>query len=193
MAEQNYDFCIASADESLTKAVRAALSKAGFTAMGEAKNIPLFLRLIRSVQPWLAVIDTELPPGNARELANIIEDDGLAAAIFLNKGGIDINSFVQLPWPVEDAVLIAVANTVCTEFARKKKMQHEIAALQKKLIENKTIDRAKHLLIGTYRINEEEAYRFLRSNSMQRRITLYEMAKLVINSPAAFSSQLPPL
>jgi two-component system, response regulator PdtaR len=187
MAAQHYDFCVGSNDNGFRRAVIAALSRAGYHCTGDAKSIPLFLRLIRTVQPWLAVIDTDLPPGNIAELADIIENDGLAAAIYINTNGIPMNRYVQLSWPVDPAVLTAVASAVCTEFAGKKRMRMEIASLQQKLNDRKVIDRAKNILIKANAINEEEAFRFLQKTSMDKRLSMAETADLIIKRPDAFS------
>ncbi len=187
MAAQRYDFCIGSADINLKRTLTATLSRAGYHSAGDAKSIPLFLRLLRTVQPWLAVVDTDLPPGNIVELADIIESDGLAAAIYINTAGITMNRYVQLNWPVDPAILTAVANAVCTEFANKKRMHMEIASLQQKLNDRKLVDRAKIILIKINSISEEEAFRFLQKTSMDRRISLAETAGLIIKCPDLFS------
>lgn len=187
MAAQRYDFCIGSNDTGFKRTVTAALNRAGYQSAGDAKSIPLFLRLIRTVQPWLAVVDTGLPPGNIVELADIIESDGLAATIYINTAGVNMNRYVQLNWPVDPAILTAVANAVCTEFASKKRMHMEIASLQQKLNDRKLVDRAKTILIKTNAISEEEAFRFLQKTSMDKRISLAETAGLVIKCPDVFS------
>lgn len=188
MAAQSYDFCIGSADTGLKRSLIATLSRAGYHCAGDAKNVPLFLRLLRTVQPWLAVIDTDLPPGNIAELAEIIESDALAAAIYINTAGINMNRYVELNWPVEPAILIAVANAVCTEFTGKKRMHMEIASLQKKINDRKLVDRAKNILIKANSISEEEAFRFLQKTSMDRRLSMAETAAYIISCPEVFSS-----
>lgn len=190
MGNNHYDYCIGTTDAVLKREVTTVLNRAGYYSSGEAKSIPLFLRLIRTVQPWLALIDTNLPPGNIIELADIIESDGLAGVLLINTTGNKLNSFVQLNWPVDEAVLVAVADAVCSEFARKKRMHEKIASLQQKLNERKIIEKAKNKLINHYSLTEEEAFRFLQKKSMDRRISLSEMANLVIDSSDSFSSLL---
>ncbi len=190
MSDNQYDFCIGTTDSVLKREVVTVLNRAGYHSSGDAKSIPLFLRLIRTVQPWLAVIDTNLPPGNIKELADIIESDGLAAAIFINTTGINMNRYTLLNWPVDETVLAAVANAVCNEFKHKKRMHEKIASLQQKLNDRKSLDKAKGILMNLYKLNEEEAYRFMQKNSMRHRLSMIEIANLVISSPDSFSSQL---
>ncbi len=183
MANNNYDFCIGTNKPALKRTLASMLAEAGFYSSGEAKNIPDYLRTLRTVQPWLAVIDTSLPPGNIEQLADIIENDGLAAAIYINTSGVDLDLYVQLKWPVETSVLTAVAEVVCNEFAHKKKLQKEINNLQRKLSERKNIEKAKGIISKKYKLTEEEAYQALRKSSMKNRTTAAEMSKQIIENP----------
>ncbi|MGM0653497.1 MAG: ANTAR domain-containing response regulator [Bacillota bacterium] len=188
MIDTRYDYLIGTANNRLYKSLTVILAEAGFYSAGSAENIPVLLRKLRRIQPWLVVVDTALPPGNIEELAEFIDNDALAALLFINTTGSELERYVQLAWPVEAPVLTAVAKTVCSEFTRKKKLQQEVETLHKKLNERKLLDRAKGLLINLYAISEEEAFQFLRKTSMQKRLTIAEMADLVIKEPDLFSS-----
>ncbi len=176
----HFDFCLGTANPALRKAVVSMLADAGFYASGEAKDIPALLRKLRTLQPWLAVVDTALPPGNVKQLAAIIENDGLAAALYINTTGKTLDNYVQLKWPVETPVLSAVAEAVCNEFAHKKKLQKEIETLQKKLQERKLIEKAKGILMKFHGLDEEEAFELIRKKSMAARISNAETAAGII-------------
>jgi len=192
MANIIYDYCIGSNNFSLRRQITIMLNQAGFYSSGEARNVPLLLRKLRSVQPWLAVIDTALPPGNISHLAAIIENDALAAAIYINTTGTEQAGYVQLDWPVEAQVLSAVAEAVCSEFARKKMLHKKIDSLQQKLNERIAVEKAKGIIAKHYFLSEEEAYNYLRKCSMERRITLAEMAARINAKPGSFSALGPP-
>ncbi len=189
MADIRYDYCIGTTNARLKKTVAAMLAEAGYYSAGEGKSIPELLRRLRSVQPWLVIVDTALPPGNIEELAEIIETDGLAASIYINTTGAStLDRYVQLTWPTDAPVLTAVADAVCTEFSRKKKLQKEIETLQTRLKERKVVEKAKGVLASHYGMSEDQSYRFLQKRSMERRLTMAEIAELVINNPGLFSS-----
>ena len=183
MGKSGYDYCLGSNSLSFRKKVSGMLNKAGFYNSGTSKSIPELLRTLRLVQPWLAIVDTALPPGNIEQLASVIENDSLSAAIYINTTGIDLDIYVQLPWPVEAPVLNAVAEAVCNEFAHKKKLHQEVEILQNKLNQRKIIEKAKGYVQDVCKLNEEEAYQFLRRSSMEKRISLAELAKYVIDDP----------
>lgn len=188
MGTYKYDYCIGTANAGLKKAVAAYLNEADFFNSGEGKNIPEFLRVLRLTQPWLAIIDTALPPGNIRQLASIIEEDSLSAALFIDTGKTNMNGYMLLKWPVEAQVLSAVAETLCLEFARKKALKNQIRGLENKLINRKEIEKAKGILMQNMRIDEDRAYRYLQTNSMKKRISMIEMAREVIANPGYYFS-----
>lgn len=190
MIDIRYDYCIGTANPRLKITINTMLSEAGYYSSGAANSTPVLLRMLRSVQPWLVIVDTALPPGNIEELAEIIENDGLAASIYINTTGLGLNQHVQLNWPTETPVLVAVANAVCSEFARKRRLQKEIESLKTKLDQRKIVEKAKGILVKHYLLSEDEAYRFLRQNSMKQQITISEMARLVVKDPEHFSSLL---
>ncbi len=190
MVDTRYDYCIGTADEKLKKSLAAMLAEAGYYSSGQGNSVPVLLRKLRAVQPWLVVVDTALPPGNIEELAEIIENDGLAASIYINTTGARMNHYVQLSWPTEAPVLIAVADAVCSEFTRKKKLQKEIEILQRKINQRKLVEKAKGLLAKLYSLTEDEAYHFIRQSSMEQRLTMAEMARQIINEPESFSALL---
>lgn len=191
MSDNNYDYCIGTANAGLRRTITTMLNEGGFISSGEGRSSPDFLRTLRSVQPWLAVIDTALPPGNIRELAEIIEDDVLAAALYINTTGTFLEKHVLIDWPVQRPVLVAVAGAVCSEYSRKKKLHHTINKLQRKIDERKVIEKAKNILADYYELGEPEAFRILQKYSMENRITLFETANRLITDPGCFSYFLP--
>lgn len=186
-----YDYCIATADRTMKNQVNGILKTGGFQCSGQASSAPLFLRTLRLVQPWLAVVDTSLPPGNIEELASILENDGLAAALYINTGQQGQLAQMQLQWPVSSPVLLAVAEALCREFALKKRLHKKVTHLEKKLLERRTVEKAKSVLMAHLGIGEEDAYGLLRKESMNRRVDMGEMATLAIRNPSLFRAQGP--
>jgi two-component system, response regulator PdtaR len=180
MDRGKYDFCVGTADPAFKRQLTAMLASAGYFATGSAASISELLRILRTVQPWLVVVDTTLPPGHIEQLAAIIEDDGLAAAIYFGPPNQRLARYPRLPWPVESAVLTAVAETVCLEFIQKKKLKDDVNQLKQKLAERREIEKAKSLIMQKTGAGEEEAFHRLRSLSMNQRIPLIEAARQVL-------------
>lgn len=184
MGKTDYDFIVGSAEPALIRAVSSALRGCGFISAGEAKSAPLLLRSLRTVQPWLVVVDTALPPGDLVDLAKIIEDDLLSAALYIERSPLTSpEGYPALKWPFEDVVIGAVAETLCSEFARKQSLHKKVADLQKKLRERKAVEKAKGIIIDRLSVREDEAYRLLQKASMDRRISLGEAAEALVRNP----------
>lgn len=180
MIKGKYDYCTGTADRDMKRKVTALLNSAGFYNAGNAESTPELLRTLRIVQPWLVIVDVRLPPGNVENLASIIEEDGLAAAIYLNHACRSPVKHTTLSWPIDGSVLKAVAETLCIEFAHKRELRREIKELNRKLAGRRDIEKAKGLLMKKYRLNEEEAFQFLRKQSMDHRISLPEAARSIL-------------
>jgi len=183
MRDNSYNYCVGTNNLSLRSAIIRTLSEAGFKSSGEAKNIADFLRTLRMLQPWLAIIDTALPPGNINELINIIKNDSLAATICINTNGINMDEAISINWPFEKEVLIAVSTAVCHEFAHIKSLNKKIESLQNQLVERKIIEKAKGILIKTYLMEEGEAFRLIQSKSMEHRIPMAKLSLMIIKDP----------
>jgi response regulator NasT len=180
MNQGKYDYCLGTANQHLKRQLSCKMSTAGFYNSGTAESIPELLRTLRAIQPWLAVVDMRLPPGNIEQLAAIIEGDCLAAAIYLGAPNRRLKSYPQLPWPVEAPVLTAVAEAVCRELIQKKRLKQELDILQQKLSERREIEKAKMSIMQQTGAGEEEAFRRLRNFSMNQRLPLIEAARKVL-------------
>lgn len=180
MGNNSFDFCIGTANHALKKSTSSMLKEAGFYSTGDRQNIPDFLRLLRTNQPWLAVIDTQLPPGNVKQLASIIEEDGLAAALYINTDYSNLDGYMSLKWPVETAVLAAVARALCVEFRNKKNLHDKIKGLENRLNNRKAIDKAKGIIMQQKSLSEERAHRYLQKKSMEKRTSMIDMALRII-------------
>ena len=53
-------------------------------------------------------------------------------------------------------------------------------AAEQRLKERKTVERAKGLVMDVRRLSEEEAYRFLRTESQNRRVSIHDLATAVV-------------
>ncbi|MEW5785561.1 MAG: ANTAR domain-containing protein [Bacillota bacterium] len=181
MHRGKFDYCIGTADPAMKRQVTAMFAAAGFYMIGTGSDIPDLLRTLRSVQPWLVIVDMNIPPGNVKQVASIIEEDALAAAVYLGPEDSRLEQYVRLPWPVEAPILTAVAEALCLEFAQKKKLRREIAGLKQKLAERREIEKAKGKLMEEHSLSEEAAFRHLRDRSMAERVTLAEAARKVLS------------
>ena len=179
------EYCLGVPDPVDRRAIISALSLMGFFCVGEGSDSGHFLRLVRKVQPQLAILDLSLP-GNVLETASIIDHEGLAALLLLEgkknkKSVMNLQgaAFMVLKMPVQQMVLNTVVEVLYLEFRRRQKLQQEISALRAKLQARTMVERAKGVIMKEFSWSEEEAYRFLQKKSMDLRIPIKEVAEKI--------------
>ncbi|MCC7571523.1 ANTAR domain-containing protein [Candidatus Micrarchaeota archaeon] len=177
------EYCLAVPDPVDRRAVISALSLLGLSCVGEGSDSGHFLRVLRKVQPQLAILDLSLP-GNVLETASIIDHEGLAALLLLEgkknkKRVMNLQSagFMILKMPVQQIVLNSVVEVLYLEFKRRQKLQQEISALRAKLQARTVVERAKGVLMQEFSWSEQQAYRFLQKESMDLRVPIKEVAE----------------
>ena len=84
--------------------------------------------------------------------------------------------------PVREEQLFASMQVAMARFKEYQKMDSELADLRESLETRKLLDRAKGILMAAHGLTEDEAYSKMRQYSMNRRITLKELAEAVIAS-----------
>lgn len=74
-----------------------------------------------------------------------------------------------------------VLNVALARFNAEQKLRTELSDAKLKLVERKTIERAKGLLMARHRISEDEAYARLRRMAMDRNVKLSELAQRILD------------
>lgn len=180
------EYCLGMLESNDRRAIVSALSVSGHHCVGEGHDSDHFLRVLRKVQPQLAIIDVSLP-GRIRETAEVVEQESLAALILLDSGkrkNPQPMNFRTFPYqvftlPVDETVLSVVVETVWIEFLRKKELRAELRELKEKLQARTIIERAKGVIMRDLSLTEEQAYRFLQKKSMDLRLPLKKVAEKV--------------
>ena len=170
-------------DEALIRLdIREMLTDAGHEVAGEADNGEDAVALARAVQPQTQV---EIA---ARK--KIITDEHLAPVLLLTAySQQDIvaqakNSGVlgYLVKPVREEQLFPAMEIAISRFEEIKALGDELGLLKASLETRKLLDRAKGILMTAHGFSEQEAYRKLQQYSMNRRISIKELAEAVIAS-----------
>lgn len=176
------EYCLGIPDPVDRKAVISVLALAGLSCVGEGRDSGEFLRVVRKVQPQLAILELSLP-GNVLETATIIDQEGLAALLLLEgkKGkkrfvNLQNDAFMVLKLPVPEMVLHSVVEVLYLEFKRRRKMLQEISVLRTRLLARTIVERAKGVIMKEFSFSEQQAYRFLQKKSMDLRMPIKEVA-----------------
>lgn len=169
------------------KELKGKLQQAGHFVLGEVYSVKDVLRVVFQVHPDVVILDADLPDPGGLDAVQVIDEQRASAVVFVasdvgdivrqvRRGG--VQSYLLRPYTDEEvylAVEVSIAN-----FQRLATLEQENRRLKSNLEARKLVDRAKGLLMTRKRMNEQEAYRYLRRLSMDRAESMVRIARRVI-------------
>ena len=171
--------------------IREILELAGYKVVGEAADGLDAVELCRNEDPDLILLDIKMPLMDGLSAAEVIHREKEKTAIVMLTAYSD-ESLVEkaaetgimgyLVKPVDEKTMIA---TIRVALKRKQEMAglaETVGVQEKKIRERKLVEKAKGIVMKTNGISEEEAYGYLRSVSMDKRLPMAEVAQAVIRS-----------
>ena len=180
-------------DESPERAeiLREGLRRAGHEVTASLTSPVALLKTIDQLQPDVIVIDTESPSRDVLEhLVVMSQHTPRPVVMFASDGA---------PETIREAVRAGVSayvvdgldkdrikgiiDVAVARFEDFQRLREELADATLKLSERKVVERAKGLLMKTHGLDEEAAFALLRKTAMDRKLTLAEVAQLVIGAP----------
>ncbi|MBW3552266.1 MAG: response regulator [Gemmatimonadetes bacterium] len=176
-------------DEALHNlALTSQLEALGHEVVATASNGREAVELAREKKPDLAVLDIRMPVMTGPEAAHKIHQDRPIPIIILSAYSDNrtveeatrspIFHYLVKPVDPDDlAPAIAVAKARFDEWTR---ARADRDALQTKLDERKTLERAKGILMETRGMTEQEAYRFLQKTSQDKNTPMIDLAKKIL-------------
>lgn len=176
-------------DESLIRLdVIETLQDHGFTVVGEAGDGEKAVALVRELRPDLVVMDVKMPLLDGISAAEIINKEQLAPVVLLTAFGqrelveraseAGALAYVVKPFGPKD--LIPAIEIALSRYAQLTALSDEVADLSERLETRKILDRAKGILNNTMGLTEPEAFRWIQKASMDRRLTMREVAETVV-------------
>ena len=170
--------------------LREILEEAGHEIVGEAADGKRAVELTRKYHPDLVLMDIKMPEMDGITAAGIISEDGLAPVLLLTafsqqdivekaKGS---GVLVYLVKPVREENLFPAIEIALSRWQEMKELEGELDKMRDSLELRKTLDRAKGILMDTYSISENEAFRRIQRYSMMKRKTIKEVAEAIVRS-----------
>jgi len=180
-------------DESLILLdVTETLRDHGFTVVGEAADGEKAVALVRELRPDLVVMDVKMPLLDGISAAEIINKEQLAPVVLLTafsqqelvERASEAGALAYVVKPFGPTDLIPAIEIALSRYAQLTALSNEVADLAERLETRKTLDRAKGILNNTMGLTEPEAFRWIQKASMDRRLTMREVAQTVIDQLA---------
>lgn len=173
---------VADSKDSSRNSLKKTLQRFGFYVKAEVRDVPEALRKCRSLFPDLLIVDSSLEGGSVLELADIVEEDNITSVLMLigDKDNILLRDYIYILKPFTDETLVSVIE-VCLHFKnRVEAMRKEIDKLRDDLSTRKLVEKAKGLLMKHLGLDEEQAYRKIQKESMNRGMRKKEIARAII-------------
>lgn len=181
------------------------LTAEGYEVVGEAADGESAVELVRRTRPDLVLMDVKMPILDGISAAEAIRD--IAPIVLLTAFSqqelvaralaAGVQGYVVKPFTMADlrpAIEIALARN-----AHLAALTADVATLSEQLATRKLVDRAKGILQDRYQLDEQAAFTWLQRTAMDRRKTMAEVAKWVLESgkgqqsPGAGATGQPPV
>lgn len=180
-------------DESLIRIdVIETLTDNGFTVVGEAADGEKAVELARELHPDLVVMDVKMPLLDGISAAEILTKEKIAPVVLLTafsqrelvERASEAGALAYVVKPFGPNDLIPAIEIALSRAAQLQALEDEVSDLADRLETRKILDRAKGILNDTMGLTEPEAFRWIQKASMDRRLTMREVAQTVVDQLA---------
>lgn len=165
------------------------LTNAGYAVVAQAKDGIEAVKMCETYAPDLVVMDVKMPLLDGLTAAKKVITSHSAGAVLLLtaysdkefvKTASEIGAHGYLVKPIDERSLIPAVELAIANGQKQEAISKELAALKVKFEDRKFIDRAKGLLMEQQGLTEDQAYKQLRTVAMEKRVTMSELAKMLI-------------
>ncbi|AZK93579.1 MULTISPECIES: ANTAR domain-containing response regulator [Streptomyces] len=176
-------------DEALIRLdLKEMLEEEGYTVVGEAGDGQKAVDLAREHRPDLVILDVKMPVLDGISAAEKIAGESIAPVLMLTafsqrelvERARDAGAMAYLVKPFSKSDVVPAIEMAVSRFAELKALEKEVADLSQRLETRKVVDRAKSVLQTEYGLNEPAAFRWIQKTSMDRRLSMQQVAEAVI-------------
>ena len=176
-------------DEALIRLdLKEMLVEEGYAVVGEAADGETALALAEEHRPDLVVMDVKMPRLDGISAAERIAAARIAPVVILTAFSqrelVDrarqAGAMAYLVKPFTKADLVPAIEMAMSRYDEIEALEREVADLRERLETRKVMDRAKGLLQKWHGLDEAQAFRWVQKASMDRRLTMREVAESII-------------
>ncbi|MDR0365404.1 MAG: response regulator [Bifidobacteriaceae bacterium] len=165
------------------------LQEAGFDVVGEASNGEEAVRLVQELHPDVVVMDIKMPVMDGLTAAEKIGEDRLAPVVMLTaysqpelvERAKDAGAMAFVVKPFTAADLLPAIELAVARFEEILELEDSVTEMEDRLETRKRVERAKALLMTKMDLDEPSAFRWIQQTSMNRRLSMREVADAVIS------------
>ena len=181
-------------DESLIRLdIVEILRDNGFDVVGEAGDGETAVALATDLRPDLVVMDVRMPKLDGIEAAARLSKKQIAPVVLLTafsqkelvERASEAGAMAYVVKPFTPNDLLPAIEIALARHAQVIALESEVADLVERFETRKLVDRAKGLLNEKMGLTEPEAFRWIQKASMDRRLTMHDVAQAIIEQLAA--------
>lgn len=176
-------------DETLIRLdIVETLTDAGYEVVAEAGDGEAAYQAALENHPDLCVMDVKMPKMDGITAAEKIMKEISCAVVMLTafsqkelvERARDAGAMAYVVKPFTPAELLPAIEIALSRHAEIQSLEGEVADLQDRFETRKVVDRAKGLLMENMEMSEPDAFRWIQTTSMNRRLTMREVAEAVV-------------
>jgi len=179
---------IVAEDEGLIRMdIVATLNESGYEVVGEAADGEEAVRLATELSPDLIVMDIKMPKLDGISAAEKIAELKIPVVLLtafsqsdLVKRAAEAGAMAYVTKPFKPTDLLPALQIALSRHEEITALESEIADITERLETRKLMDRAKSALQTKMNLTEPEAFRWIQKASMDRRLSMAQVAKTVI-------------
>ena len=189
MPEEMRKRVLVAEDESIIRMdIVETLREAGFDVVAEASDGEQAVALATELRPDVIVMDIKMPNMDGIEAAERIQLLKIPVVLLtafsqkeLVERATEAGAMAYVVKPFSPSDLLPAIEIALSRHAQIGVLESEISDLQERLETRKLVDRAKGMLISKNLVKDEpDAFRWIQKSSMDRRLTMAQVAKTVI-------------
>ena len=164
------------------------LTGEGYEVVGEADNGEKAVQMANELKPDLVLMDVKMPVMDGISAAESIVKARIAPVVLLTafsqtelvERARDAGAMAYVVKPFSPADLLPAVEIAISRYSQISALEAEVADLAERFETRKRVDRAKGLLMTKMGLSEPESFRWIQKTSMDRRLTMREVADAVI-------------
>lgn len=168
--------------------LKETLEEEGYEVVGETGRGDEAVKLVRELEPDVAILDIKMPGLDGLAAAREIAAERICAVLILTafsqrdliEEARDAGAQAYLVKPFERSELVPAVEVALGRFAEIKALHEQTASLEEQLETRKVVDRAKGRLMDEFGMTESAAFNFIQKRAMSERVTMREISRRVI-------------
>jgi response regulator NasT len=164
------------------------LQEEGYDVVAEAGDGETAVKLAQEHRPDLVILDVKMPVLDGISAAERIAEERVAPVLILTafsqrdlvERAREAGAMAYLVKPFSKSDLVPAIEMAVSRYAEIISLEIEVADLAERLETRKLVDRAKGILQTSFGMSEPDAFRWIQKTSMDKRVTMRDVAELVI-------------